>query len=956
MRVSAKVFALVMAGVSSPAMAQVAAEAPVEADAADAPAILVTGIRASLQNNAQIKKNASEIVDSITATDIGKLPDPNIAETLTRVPGVQAYRFGGEAASPAGIGSGITIRGLTGQTGSRVNGRTFFTAGQREFGVADISPAMVAGVDVFKNPTAEHIEGGIGGLVNVRTRRPLDLKGFTASVSVGAKYNDLAEKAKPEVFGLISDRWNVGDGELGVLIGASYGQTINRGDNTPGAGGISFRRPINAASAEYAAGVTSGLYSSSYLGRSDVTYLATATPSSVPLASRSSLISVLGENPTTGYEQYVRTRTGLNAVIQYKPNPDLEIYAEGLYNRFRYNQEFGFLGTTNSRYVQNLATRDFQATEGLADRNLNGGDDELLAGKLLTGGTFLGSGASVTSGLVNNTSWAAIGSVGTRWRASDSLSVDFDVSYNKARVENNQRVLTFVAAQGRTFDITRDLSQQPSYYTFGGADPANAANWVYGQYNAGPNIAEDDGIAVRLDLVRTFEGSLLENIKVGGRFATQNDTFRNFAYSPLPLTTNGAALTANQSNAIAISKLGVITNAPNNFMDGMAGYTGGYVTYDPSALAGNNITYLFPQAGIPFEGSELETLSNRRRFEEKTYAGYAMANFATAERNIRANIGVRIVRTDTFTRSGAGTGANEGNSTYTNVLPTANLTWYATPDTLIRLGYGKGITRPDPGNLNPSIIVNQANGNANLGNANLRPQKGDSYDISAEHYFSASNYASVGLFYKRIDGFFSAVTSCQTVPGFTYTGAILNGCSNGEYLVTQNVNAQTGTVKGVEVAGQTFLDYDFLPEFLHKFGTSASFTYVDTKNPVLLSTGIVVETRQPFTSKYNYTLAGFYENDTFSARVVYTYRSRSQFQSIGKNPVDGRYIVGFGLLDASLNVNVTPRLQLSLTASNLTNKAPQRFYGEEGYFTGVERQHFVNGRIFGASARFAIGS
>jgi TonB-dependent receptor len=170
-------------GLSSVAAAQEAA--PPSTQGEDVPAIVVTGLRASLQTSAQIKKNAAEVIDSITATDIGKLPDPNVAETLTRIPGVQAYRFGGEAASPTGNGSGLTIRGLTGQTGSRVDGRSYFTAGGREFNVEGASPGMVGGIDVYKNPSADHIEGAIGGLVNIRTRRPFDFKGLSVSGAIG---------------------------------------------------------------------------------------------------------------------------------------------------------------------------------------------------------------------------------------------------------------------------------------------------------------------------------------------------------------------------------------------------------------------------------------------------------------------------------------------------------------------------------------------------------------------------------------------------------------------------------------------------------------------------------------------------------------------------------------------------------------------------------------------------
>ena len=116
--------------------------------------VVVSGLRASARSALAVKRDTMEVVDSISAEDIGKLPDPNVAETLTRIPGVQGYRYGGEGASPVGNGSGLTIRGLSGQTASQVNGRTYFTAGSREYNVEGAIPGMVAGIDVFKNPSA----------------------------------------------------------------------------------------------------------------------------------------------------------------------------------------------------------------------------------------------------------------------------------------------------------------------------------------------------------------------------------------------------------------------------------------------------------------------------------------------------------------------------------------------------------------------------------------------------------------------------------------------------------------------------------------------------------------------------------------------------------------------------------------------------------------------------------
>lgn len=935
------------------------ADQPASPDGGD---IVVTGIRQSLANAASIKRNTMEVVDSITATDIGKLPDPNVAETLTRIPGVQAYRFGGEASSPVGSGSGITIRGLTGQTASRTNGRAYFSAGQREFNIEGTSPAMVAGVDVFKNPSAEHIEGGIGGIVNVRTRRPFDFKGLAAAASIGGKYNDLADKAEPDVFALVSNRWNVGSGELGVLLAGSFLRTVNRGDNTPAPGGLNFRRAVRADSAEYAAGVRSGLYNGAYSGRSDVTYLADVNPATVAAAGRSALIAAVAEQPITAQEQYVRTRKGFNSVVQYRPNSNVELYVEGLYNEFVYDQDYRFLGPADSRYVQDLATTPFYADEGLANRNVNGGADEQLSGQRISSGTFLGSSFSSTGGNEHRKYQTAVASAGFKWNPTRQWDVNFDFTYVRAYQKQDNRNATLAPAAGLSWNISRDLTRDPSYLTISGPDLSAPSTWVFNQYANGTNqVFRDDGVAAALDSVYRFDDLILKDIKVGLRYATQNDNYRNYSFSNRNLTTNGLALAANRSNGVSAASLeGLVGTTPTNFFDGKTGYSGGFLVVSPDALLGDNIRDNFPAAGLLPEDALTENIINRRLFREKTYAGYAVADFGVLEDRIKGNAGVRVVKTDTFVRAQVSTPTGiqprDADSSYTDVLPTVNLTGYLTKDTLVRLAYGKGITRPDPAALNPSVVVNLTSGQASVGNADLRPQKADSYDISLEHYFSRANYVSAAAFYKRIDGFFSSVSFCQTVADFSYTGVTPNGCPTGQFFVTQTVNAQRGTAKGVEIAAQSFLDYDFIPDVLHGFGGSASFTYVDTKNPVLLSTGIVVNSVQPFTSKYNYSLTGFYEDSFVSARLVYTYRSRALFQSVALNPIDSRYAQGFGLLDASVNFNLPHRLQLSLTASNLTNKAPNRFYGEPGYYTGIQRQAYLNGRVFGAALRYSFGN
>ncbi|WP_148293639.1 TonB-dependent receptor plug domain-containing protein, partial [Azospirillum sp. B4] len=249
---------------SAPAMAQTAgaaatAQKPADATAAgatgdqgDLEEIVVTGVRASLKSAEAIKRDAPEIVDSIVAEDIGKLPDRNVAEALQRVAGIQIQRNYGE-------GSSVAIRGLT-QVRTELNGRDIFTAGGVDLlNLEDVPAELLAGIDVYKNPSAEQVEGQLSGVINFRTRKPFDFSGFKFAGGVTGNYYDLAEKTGPSGSVLVSDRWNTGIGEIGVLADVAYQKdyfrddqittepfyTLNQSRNPDG----SFVNPSDAATA-----------------------------------------------------------------------------------------------------------------------------------------------------------------------------------------------------------------------------------------------------------------------------------------------------------------------------------------------------------------------------------------------------------------------------------------------------------------------------------------------------------------------------------------------------------------------------------------------------------------------------------------------------------------------------------------------------------------------------------
>lgn len=249
-------------GVSAMALTAMLASAPVfaqdntdEADGEDTEIIQVTGYRSSLQTSQTIKRDSEVVVDSITAEDIGALPDRSVTEALQRVPGVSIDRF------RAGVdpdhfsieGSGVVVRGLT-WVRSELNGRDTFSANNgRVLSFSDVPSELMGGVDVFKSPSADMIEGGISGTINLRTRRPFD-GSPTLAASVEASYGDFAEEWTPTYSIMASNRWDTGNGgEWGLLFNyvnseltaRSDGQQISNygertlytnGDVVPGAG------------------------------------------------------------------------------------------------------------------------------------------------------------------------------------------------------------------------------------------------------------------------------------------------------------------------------------------------------------------------------------------------------------------------------------------------------------------------------------------------------------------------------------------------------------------------------------------------------------------------------------------------------------------------------------------------------------------------------------------------
>src|SRR5690606_4791761 len=179
--------------------------------------VVVTGMRESLENAQEIKRQADIFVDSVTAEDIGALPDRSVPEALQRIPGVSINRFaaGNDPDHFSAEGSGVVVRGLN-AVRSELNGRDTFSANNGRFlSFADVPPELLGAVDVYKNQSADLIEGGLAGTVNLRTVVPFDKNGRVFAASAEGNYGDFAEEWSPTGSVLFSNRWETGGGELG---------------------------------------------------------------------------------------------------------------------------------------------------------------------------------------------------------------------------------------------------------------------------------------------------------------------------------------------------------------------------------------------------------------------------------------------------------------------------------------------------------------------------------------------------------------------------------------------------------------------------------------------------------------------------------------------------------------------------------------------------------------------
>ncbi|SEO00565.1 TonB-dependent receptor [Duganella sp. CF517] len=977
--------------------------------------VVVSGQRAALQSAQKLKQDADEVVDSIVAEDIGKLPDRSVTEVLQRIAGVTIDRnMAGDPNRQSVEGSGVSVRGLT-YVRSEVNGRDAFSAGGgRSLGFSDVSPELMAGVDVYKNPSAEQVEGAIAGLVNLRTAMPFDYKGFKGTAGFSESYSTLREgKPSPTSTLLLSNRWNTPFGEVGALVNFAKAESPSRSD---GVGVDPYFPHVNSTDP--------ALYD-----RSKTQWI----PMGVGYRS----------------QDFERTRRGDYAALQWKPNKDLTAALTYFKTRYKEDLDEHVVASSEDKWYQQVASAD-----SVFDKN------GAFQSGTISNPTYKGSPFNSSQRINTRESATRDTSLNVQWRITPDLSWTNDFQHVHSTTEGfDADVSTGFILPDQTMNMTGKVPQIGLGSAAYMADPKNYY-WAYTQEALDRATATQK--AWKSDVKYSFDHPVLRDIRFGVRLANREgenhkaQKFYNWSAITFPWMEGW------QINGVA--RLNDPRFAGGSSLQTMDNFFGGKFNIPPMLFADEATVRGFPDQWSkihsyhdvlcaekgstcdPWKAATFNDPAANNTQTEKTRAAYTQLRFGWDDLKypIDGNVGIRYVKTTgagsgyvSFTRPSLPTGGSgvtptgQGNlidiasfaeqqtvnNSYDNWLPSLNLRMKATDQLQFRFAVAKSLSRPDFNQLQVQTTLNaqhsqtvtrDAAGNTtairfdgtNLsgtsdGNPLLKPTTSTNVDLTAEWYFAKAGSLTFSAFNKDLKDII-------TTKNYSYNAVDVNGTPR-TFVVTGPVNGANGFARGFELAHQQY--YDFVPDWLRGIGSQASWTYVSSerklKDPVfnawcsgndastnfnLFINGCDTDGRAfgktPLQglSRHTVNLALMYEAHGLSMRVAYNWRSRyllgvTQWGSRGTNglntnpaaPAD-KYLIpttvndqafglplyqaGYGQVDASIFYDFTDKFRVGILGTNLTNTYTRQIMEQHaGDFT---RQVFMSGPRYTVQATYAF--
>lgn len=537
--------------------------------------IEVKGIRGNLFSAQNLKRNSDTVVDAITADDIGTLPDRSVLEAIQRLPGVSVERFAGpdDPDHFSVEGSGAIIRGMT-QTRSEFNGRDSFTANSgRGLSFQDVSPELMGGVDVYKNQTADMIEGGIGGTVSLRTRKPFDSQDRVIAISADYSYGDIAEKGSPTFSGLYSDRWKLdGNGEIGLLLNYANSQLYGESHGIQSDAYVQFyARDLAGAEA--------------FVGEDG--------NGTVWMPNASNLLKKFDDRKREGFAstlQWENEDETLLATLQYiRSDASLSWHEQAVKYQGGYynidNRRTRPLDGTEFSFDDQGLFESGTMTQGVDGWRASDGNNDRIIRSWETGGrpqfgypTQFDSRIKQTDTLVEDFSF------NLEWMATENLQLIGDIQYIKAKTQDNDVVVHTGAFSAQTYDVTGStpsVTLIEPYFGYRDANPEVYADGVYPGFTDDPagdtnyfqdptsyflrsamdhwERSEGDSIATRLDGKYFLDSDgIFTSVQSGVRYAKREQTVRLTSW-------NWGSLAPEFTSAAPAGWLDTLPNYQDNF-------------------------------------------------------------------------------------------------------------------------------------------------------------------------------------------------------------------------------------------------------------------------------------------------------------------------------------------------------------------------------------------------------
>lgn len=872
----ASAVAVLVMSVAMSAQAQQAAPAQQE--------VVVTGIRASMQQSLNQKKNSESFVEVITAEDIGKMPDKNVADSLSRVSGVTTTSAG-SAEGSFGENEHVQMRSLSSQmTLTTLNGHTVssgdwygpnIAAGGRSVSFTLLPSDLVGSVVVHKSSQADLVEGGAAGTVDILTRRPLDFKEkMTVSASAEAAYSSAAKSTDPALSALVS--WKNDDSTFGVL-GQVFSQT----------------RKLQRAGSE---GV--------WWDKTGANY---ADPA---LAGKA--ISLL--SGATLFEQ-TRKREGGYLAAQWKAANNLSFDLSGFY------------ATVDAKnYNTNYMADVINPVNG---PGWNGVSVKPTKPAVLKGNTinsvFYGKDAF---GANSAGAWSVVEDVAARPDAkTDSQFVNLDAKW----AVNSDLTLTgkvgTTKGSGKTKDVGFEVLSgwdQGAGYTVspegifildvpGGAKFTRAGGGIggWGSYTE----STDKETYAQADGELKLSSEAIPSIKFGMRFAKHE---RDLTKLGMTLAKAGTDESVIPDSAIGNYDANWYGNLPVNPTPG----------FRPFKISNDFV------ASWVDKYATFTTHATQQEFniKEDTSAAYVMANLQPTDK-VSGNVGVRFVQTKMNIKAFLPGGLPSYEQSFNDVLPSLNLRADVAKNVVGRFALNRSMSRPEFGQLAGNDLRDtQHNGVGS--NPYLTPIRSNNVDFGVEWYFAPKALFAANLFASKLDGVIAYGNSKLPYADASNSGAIAI------YDISSPVNTQ-GSLVGLNLAYEQALGGGF--------GLNANYTYADGKQTDKIATstcnGKAAEDCTLYgTSKNSYNLGAFFESDSFSARVSYSFRDTYK---LGNRGGKDYFQEGNGSLNASFNYTFNKNIQFTLEAQNLNDPLLTTYVTDQTQIAGV----YKNGMTVYAGVR-----